>query len=199
MYKFVADSYWIQFNKPWTNFYDKDPPRIPVLAQELKNHFGSISASKYKLGSDSLKIFKEQEHLFGDHISPELEDKFIKWINDSKLTDFVKNICKSLILYRKQRRAEDEWINNHPKMIQYLEDRKKFDLEEEKFLKENSFIGARLNKPGTLIEIEANGSLSQYLLGDLNPSGDYRGLNFDEKCIVRRYKVLLELCDDSKK
>lgn len=57
-----------------------------------------------------------------------------------------------------------------------------------------SFNSEGLNKSGTLIEVEENGSLRLYLIGDINELGGTCDdcAAFTNDTIVKRYKVLLE-------
>ena len=56
----------------------------------------------------------------------------------------------------------------------------------------NGFCNLGLNKTGTLIEIEVDGVLLQYLIGDINNQGGCCDdcMMFDNSAVVYRYKII---------
>jgi hypothetical protein len=110
-----------------------------------------------------------------DDINRELDARIIK-LN----LPIYKKIC--LV------RGQFDWKHKKLEQLGYYEANEKY-MESQTI---NSFCGRGLNNPGTLIEVEENGKLSEYLIGDINVNCGVCNdcVAFNSNAIVKRYKIV---------
>lgn len=192
---------WIEINLPYT-YYGDSGQDCPDLSEKGKKVFGfSVAEARAMLLGDKqfLSETDEGNHYFEelDKARDHLQEKNIDVDSDEGklvLQDYLDELAlkdeavQSVLSFVKFQRQWDEWYNSQPEMLQWFEDNKVRRQEDNK----KSFSGLGLNVPGTLIEIENDGGLKQYLIGDINTS---RGVcddccEFDRDTIIKRYKIV---------
>ena len=177
---------WIEINLPWS-YHDfeilkMDEQQKAIVDARGKEKFGHTLDEMYE-DSDEATIMNMPNDGFYtlDH---EAQDK--------RINEYIAEHPKQFT--RKQYRAFvntwRKWYNKQPEVIEH--EKKNDELQETKAQK--SFCGRGLNKAGTLIEVEQDSVMKQFLIGDINES---RGVcddccEFNGDTIVKRYKVIWE-------
>ena len=203
---------WIDINIPWDadhlvedNFRNENPP--PTLEKEVLEKFGKtisvlINERDFSLDKDNkieMHLFHKRNELdrnfgwfncFDEILLKEMEEKIhIEMMKDEDL------ITQQVYLLNQEINKIQEFIDNHPKIIEYYENYQKY-IEENKI---KTFCELELNKPGTLIEIDwidckHNKQTKQYLIGTINSNKGCCDCHsaFSDDTIVKRYKIIWE-------
>jgi hypothetical protein len=182
------DMDWIEINLPWHSYNYEDCPVRPTLTKKIKKEFGTTQDEAYKkLTKKDRKEYSKYSDEYDDYLRDNnLEvDDFNEELR--KLHGHIPGVAKTLA-YRDLRSKIEAWENSQPEIIEFHNKLKAYNQTQE----EKSFVGRKLNKPGTLIEVETNGKIQRYLIGDINT---LRGVcddcvSFDNPTIVKRYKVI---------
>jgi hypothetical protein len=174
---------WIECNLPWYKNVSLQFTIPPDLSEKEREAFGKsyndiLQEITDKVKTDFIRELDIKAKLDkGEEVS--LDDQ--NYYNDIlQLRDLVKKI--------------GAWWLDQPETKEYQAATALIKEKREDVMKASSFTGAHLNKAGTLIEIEENGEIFQYLIGDVNESGGSCDdcMMFSNNAIVKRYKVLLE-------
>ncbi len=199
---------WIEINLPYykpTDYLSRVYPKFPNLNKRAKKFFKVLPDDLRKKISgedfDNFKLVKTKieddiRNNFSeiDHNSKEFDD-LVKEKLESCKVDFIINI----ISFRKLLDEYNNWYDIQPESVEYAkiksELNKKYDEEESKL----SFSKSKFNVPGVLIEVEKDGKIFQYLIGDINISGGVCDdcMAFDREDIVKRCKIVWK--DDNSK
>ena len=186
-------SEWIEFNLPWNVItYPKNVP-YPSLDKEVREKFGFTKDELIE------KFFPVKTGYAYDHpafkeynlISDEIEDTE----NKEEVLRALNNPNVNKVLdYRKLSREIDNFIYEHPDTITADEDNERINKEHKEKESKLSFVGAGLNKTGTVIEFMEKGKLTQLLIGNINEVGgvcnDCSGIS--DETIILRYKKVWE-------
>lgn len=194
-------SNWIELNLPFYYFSDVALPEPPNVSEkeretfgftllELNEKFNSLSLGDYFFDQKSLvrsKLLEADANLDVD--SDECRDK-----TNAQLLMLAKNDVKlqQAIDYFNHFKKRNDWYDNLLEISSWRDECDKIRHQNNEIQKNKSFSGLGLNVPGTLIEIDVDGTLNQYLIGDINVN---RGVcddccMFDRNAIVKRYKVV---------
>lgn len=123
--------------------------------------------------------------------SPQLEGDLEFPNLDSEARELFGNTYQESIDNDAFKLAEkiSSWEDKHPKILAWQSAFFKAQAE----LESESFEGRELNKPGVQIEVEQDGQLKRYLIGDINPNIGVCNdcVAFNSNTIVKRYRVLL--------
>ncbi len=199
-------SEWIELNLPYDvlEFFDPGKDLVyPDLSEKAKKQIGYNQDDLAQIKEDTLPKYDDYErydklHEIDDEISANLnqhfEDQNDEWkaARVAALKNHDNEDAKSLGRYLEKVLVLDNWKLNQPEIIawdaEYKKRSKLFHEENNK----KSFSGIGLNKPGTLVEVELDGKLYQFLIGHIN---NVRGVcddcvQFDRSTIVKRYKVI---------
>jgi hypothetical protein len=152
-------SNWIKLNLPYSlhEYYEPKSLSLPNLDKRAKKELGFTKKDVEVAGEDLNKFDVFEDAEIIDAIDDKVNKKFS--------------------------RDTEEQPENITYDKQYAEERNAFNVE----LAKKSFSGLGLNKPGTLIEVEIDGKLKQYLIGHINP---LTGVCDDYTIIVKRYKIV---------
>jgi len=199
---------WIELNLPFnvTMDYSKIKyPKIPTLNKRAKKELGmSLDESEKTLLSEGEEcVYDNRICQEFDKIDHDIREKLYKknLSNDDFKIERIKRLKKiknrSVDLVLKSLEFKDsyyEWLEKQPEYIEYFRKHEQITSELKEKLRVMSFRGLGLSKPGVLIEVEQNGKLNQYLIGDVNI---YSGVcddcrEFDDDIIIKRYKIIWE-------
>jgi hypothetical protein len=193
-------SEWIELNLPYSvsGYFDGTNIKAPELEDRalaelgfnksslllLRNKMPDVMAhnTEYDDAMDKINAALREDHEYGS----------VGWqVNKVKLCFHSENQdIKNTGLYLEKLYEYEDWEASQPDVISYekeLEEaRLAFDLE----LNKRSFVGMKLNVPGTLIEVKSGDDINQYLIGHIN---DLAGVcddcrMFPADAIVLRYK-----------
>jgi hypothetical protein len=201
---------WVELNLPfYVSVCDVDlkikHPKMPSLKRREKKELGMTCEENektlltgdedfYLTGVIYREFVKHNDKIIASLEKKKLSDDEIKLVKRKKLQSLAKkNKAIELVLaFYDHKKKYDDWLEKQPEWIKYCEESDKCILQEQEMLKNMSFEKMGLNKPGTLIEVEVDGKLHQYLIGDINV---LRGVcddctMFDKSAIVKRYKVV---------
>ena len=197
-------SEWIEINLPYSadgnsnlKYPSFSPPDLNERAlKELGFVYKDVDALHNKLSEDRYSdptfcsILEKAESILRDKNlkGAERAQLKIKLLRKSK-----HKTIKTLADYIEKEHQYDDWYKVQPEFIAYNKEyNKKLETFNKKVSKK-SFSGLGLAKPGTLIEVEYDGKLNQYLIGHIN---DEAGICDDckafikNKTIVKRYKIV---------
>lgn len=186
---------WIEINLPWIFHSGSDYyPERPNLDQEAKDRFDTLSEKFNSMNTYALSTcLVRYDEVFRDFmVSKDCDDDSIEEIWDKMLRLYPDDDkIKDAIEYKKFCLEYHEWQDTHPKMVEHH--RKVKELSDQ--LNQKSFVGRRLARPGTLVEIEVDpttGYCKQYLIGHIGECGYGEGdeMLFNQHSIVKRYKVI---------
>lgn len=155
---------WIEINLPW--YFEGQLPLLSDVDEEVKDRA-------------TIELGFNHEHL------SELLEKASKFIPQGRN---LEQQNPWTVEYREKREQYYDWLDKQPEYKQLEKDRQAC-IERNNH---SSFSGRKLNQPGTLIEVEVGGQVSQYLIGDINT---VRGVcddccGFDCDALVKRYKIV---------
>lgn len=204
---------WIECGLPFYHQVESYP-EIPDLYQDFRNNFQNHIDDIYipyaetecestveeyidEIGKGQEIGLDELERIYGsgtrfDYCNPNhmkiFKEALLPWLGNNE------GEVDKVIVYRKYRVLQNNWINNHPRMIQYRKDFNRV-LEDNAKL---SFTGQKLNKPGTLIEIFVNDVKKVFLIGHINSVAGVCNdcVEFDEDCIVTRYATIIDFGEE---
>lgn len=203
-------SEWIELNLPYSVYLDRED-RIPYpdLSNKIKDHFGLTieefqqtlktvndpedldlitlgeTWKKYEDITESVEndILDESPDLEGQPFYDEVKKRLLSLNNDS---------VNKVLAYRDFRNKVKQWEEEQPEIIKWYDLVDKLETEHQEKMKPLSFCGLGLNNPGTLIEVEHDNKIHEYLIGDINAN---RGVcddctAFENNAIVKRYMVI---------
>ena len=205
---------WIELNLPYS-FYETFDIKLkaPNLNARAKKELGFTQREVEDLYKALPSIFPGGEDYskmsdLSDEINDKVKEKFPEE-ESGAVSSEVRELRhqERIKLHARSKnahvRAMGEWLNKRhqyrnwedvqPEIISFNE---KWDTENKAAIAEQnkkSFSGLDLDNPGTLIEVEVDGQLSQYLIGDINPNAGVCDdcVAFDKyKAIVKRYKII---------
>lgn len=202
---------WIELNLPYNihAYQNVELPKEPDLSEKEIAKFGFSFAnySKEILGSSGVYGFHGSE--LGNYwfqqraelrnqlmtTDPNYDihsDESEKLVNEMMLAKKDDLRLQAAIEYLKIEKIYHQWYNEQLEIIEYYAEINKIRTAREEEIKGKSFVGLGLNKAGTLIEVENEGNLSQYLVGDININAGVCNdcPAFEDSAIVKRYKVV---------
>jgi hypothetical protein len=203
---------WIEVNLPfYIDFVDlgTNIPKYPNLNRKAKKQLGMTLDENEKTLLTNNEYVKEDTWFLGriweefikqdDIIKKKLDkknlsDEDFKVERRKKLEVLAKKNkeIKVVLTFLDFRRKYEEWEEKQPEIIKHKEECKRIYTENKILSDKMSFTGQKLNKAGTLIEIEIDGKIQQHLIGHINQlcgvCNDCKA--FDDKTIVKRYKVI---------
>lgn len=185
---------WIDVNLPWSFKVDMPPIDFQqIINARIIDTFGkSIEQMASELLPEDTMSFINK-----------FDDEVRKYVNEhsgdiNNRTDILsarevvyqRPCFRALKIYREFVKNVNAWEYEQPEWIDWRIKCELLRAEE----RTKSFSGLNLNKPGTLIEINNNGSIEQYLIGDVNTN---RGVcddctAFASDVIVLRYAIVFE-------
>lgn len=191
---------WIKLNLPYSLYKSYNSKRLsyPYLAGRAAKELGFTRKDLDKL-YDKLSFESIRDIL--EKIDGRLDKKYVSQSDEwrqARIVQFLKSENKNVKLfgnYLEKSYQYENWKDKQPEIIVY---HKKYDKQYRAHKEEvakKSFSGLKLDRPGTLIEIEVKKKTSQYLIGHINPLAGVCDdcCQFDkETAIVKRYKVLIE-------
>lgn len=198
--------YVSEFDIPKSKLKKFKHPKFPNFDIKAKNEFGITYAekvrklfsikdeTKYKNSRIYLKYDKLVSNIVNDELNGDRYDKKSVKKLKIRLEEIAKTDkdIRAVLEFKEFRNSYEEW---REKQIEYIEYNKKYneiDKMKFQFIDTLSFSGLRLNKPGTLIEVEVEGKLKQYLIGDINGLCGVCNdcVAFDRNTIVNRYMIV---------
>lgn len=194
---------WIKINLPYSvhEYFGGVDLEYPNLEKRAKKElgFGYKDVDKLqkqvfsdRIGHDtgSTIMYKIDNELYQKYDADSVE------LQTARVAKFLKSKNKNVQLtgaWLNKKYQYDQWMNNQPEVIGYHQEfKKKKDLFDKELAKK-SFSGLDLDKPGTLIEVEFEGKINQYLIGHINPLAGVCDdcCGFDKTTtIVKRYKIV---------
>ena len=192
-------SEWIECGLPFYAKNEIDFPPFPDLSEEESREFGQTEKERKKKDLDfhvRCKIEEEVANPLLERLKAKPDYSVDKFYAALRKTAKSKKISKAQSKRIKRYVDENEhfdiylkWENNQPKVIAWKEAMDKVSNEHKD---PPSFDGQGFANPGVLIEVEEDGEIEQYLIGDINTN---RGVcddcvAFDRGAIVKRYKVI---------
>ena len=201
---------WIEINLPFYIYgpdskFIKTLPKYPNLNRKAKKKLvitleendKSIMDPDNEFPTDG-KIFQEYDihrNKINEKISKLKIDIYSdegKQLRRKKLIALKNEAVNKVIAWFDFKDKYREWVSVQPEVIKWQDKYNKLIDAEEQRIAQLSFCGRGLNNPGTLIEVEINGELKQFLVGDINC---LRGVcddctAFDNETIVKRYMVV---------
>lgn len=207
---------WIEINLPFDILsLDRKYIDLPNLDKKAKVKFGK-TIEEYRREIRDLdpnfdictklnkKLDKIEEELERQSLLPSLpsfEDSSYpevrrqrKSLVRNKAYELNNKKFNKILKYREFSAEYDQWVESQSEWKMYL---KEVEKEEQRYQQEYDkacFVGQGLNKPGILIEVELDGKLQQYLIGDINTLAgvcdDCR--DFSRDTIIKRYKIVWE-------
>lgn len=190
----MAPINWIDCNLPWET-HSTAQFVLPDLSEEAKALFGY---TREELDAQISPAYVDHTNNVRNEIDEalgEVEDYTV--LLREKLEEIAKTdpIVAATLAWRKKRRELDDWINEHPATQMAIE---KWNAAQE-LEKQKSFCGRKLNRPGTLIEVQTNDdqgepTVSRFLIGNLNPGNGCCGCCslLADSDIVLRYAVIYD-------
>jgi hypothetical protein len=185
---------WIEFNLPYNVRVALDRPVCPDLDKKEHELFGlpeEIDIDNYDYDKvDKINKIQQElcpEEMGNSEVSLSALEKYAETSED-------KEFILAIIKHRRRTTLVNEWWEIQPEYIKWIADCQELRDKEMADAKLLSFVGAGLNVPGTMIEVETEpDKTSQFLIGDINT---LRGVcddctAFDDNAIVKRYKVIL--------
>ena len=180
---------WIDINLPWATSILDDPegPPWPITDAMYKAEFGTTPNRAYKKLTDAdMDKFRTLEFALMD-----------EWEGDRPTEDYEAELerrhpdcaaVQRVLAYRRLNRRIRQWEDAHPLMVAH----RQAVAAQQAEMNLRSFSGRKLNRPGTLIEVEEDGKVETYLIGHVNTN---RGVcddctMFGPQAIVRRYAVV---------
>ncbi len=194
---------WIELNLPYNVFDSFDyksnkPPSVEKLAiKELGFGEKEIDRLYSKLDNDFYPEGDVVQRIIADinkQCSELFQSQSVEWQNHKVMlcSSHEHSEVKRIGEWLDKRYQYWNWYESQPDIIAHdkkvSEKEKTFQLE----LSKKSFVGLGLNVPGTLVEVDVEGKIDQYLIGHINSDADVWDDHamFDEKSIVLRYMAV---------
>lgn len=191
---------WIEINLPWRqaiNFDDSDLPEYPdeIVDKLVTEKFNVTKTGLHdefeeKHGTSlSLAYYDAIYDLKENNPNEEDERKILKLLFNSK-----DATIKEILHYKNLLEQIDNFTDTIPEVIRWKGDCSEHRKKRDELKKKNSFSYSALCRPGVLIEVENNKTISKYLIGDINSSGGKCDdcMAFNEDAMVLRAKILIE-------
>lgn len=198
-------SQWIELNLPYS-FYEGFDIKLkaPNLNKRAKKELGFDSKDVATLFdalpsiSDKSEAYSEMYEL-ADKLDDEAKKKFPSdrdLYNQERIKLYAKSKnanVRAMSAYLEKKWALRKWEDVQPELTQYYTEYQRLYQAALAEQNKQSFSGLGLDKPGTLIEVEVDSVLSQYLIGDINPNAGVCDdcVEFDKRtAIVKRYQIV---------
>lgn len=198
-------SSWVEINLPWYVHVKLNFPRHPKTNTILEEKFGLNKASedfKNKWGVSHFVLLSGITNAITDAVNKECPAIGLAALSDMEYqerriavfkekTKHIPGMSEALDikLLLMKTTAFDEQL---PEVIRYRKKCEEIHNKHEEERKNLMFCYNDYCRPGVLIEVENNGEVKQYLIGDINPEAS-NGVDdylFNNESIVRRAKIV---------
>ncbi len=193
---------WIECNLPWQfHLPYEDAPKYPtdIIDARERTEFGTTVVESRKLNGENIEFYNSLKDYLEDKIYDSLDPEKITYDEFVKTPEYAKIVKDFWVIYETKpkviavrahqalKEKVEAWEAFQPEVIEYHKKYNEFSILE----KSKSFRGLKLNKPGTLIELE-NGSIE--LIGSINTSAGVCDdcTSFDGGTIITRYAVVYD-------
>ena len=192
---------WIECGLPWAadDRLEHVPPYPDFSAGEREEFGVSRGAAAdaacpffERFSKVERMVFPRQEDLYGA-AAEDRELAVERWTGDPELalglSDADREAVALMLAYRRLSREIDAWRERQPELAAWRAAAQAAIARREDG-KRRSFCGQRLNRPGVLVEVEADGEVKQLLIGHVSRCG---GECEGEACVrgvVRRYRIV---------
>jgi hypothetical protein len=188
-------SEWIECNLPWeADIEVRLPtfPEYPNMDKKVKKHFGYTEKEMEKSLFPGCKYANDHPFFKQDQkIREKLENKYPNDWRD-RLAKSRNPAVKAVNEWIKCRKEIEEWVSIQPEVIEWHKEYERVRVANIEKQNTASFCGARLNKPGTLIERKDGDEIAYEVIGHINKNGgvcdDCMGISKDT--MILRYKML---------
>ena len=172
---------WIEINLPFKKYiYEDNNDQFPDLSERMKSIFGKTEEELDE------EVSFESRNSVSDLIEDKTKEEIEVLIETNLLV--AKVLCN-----KKNRKQMNDWLYDQPEAIAWNERADRRNIERKNIEATISFCGAKLNKSGTLIEVEEDGKFVKYLIGNINESGGLcDDCHIPDDVIVKRYKIVYE-------
>ena len=178
---------WTEFNMPWSSSGVVDQsllPQPPDVSEQEREKFG---ATQEELLDSCLSDFETLDTLFLNANTWDLtnDERLEKETGIAKMAGLLESFEKMRLVG-----SIEAWRSSTPEYVAYNAAHKEAWDTLYAEMESKTFVGQKLNKPGTQVEVDGK----RYLIGDINQLAGVCDdcVAFAQEVIVTRYRVLLE-------